>query len=252
MRQAWFLFVTLILLASVANAQTAMPARFTVKTAAGEIIVESFEGGSGDSRPAVLILSGSKGFGAPAYDEIGRQFHAAGLDVYLVHILSSSDVSAIAGAGSARARISYYAKRLPSWTLAVQGVVSHFSSEGHRAGRIGLLGISLGAEIAAKASADRDDIAALVLVDGGFPEGSLPSVHSLPPLQLIWGAEDRVFPASIAQALKQKARELGGPVSLNVYKGSQHDFFLKSEVSETQTAYRQAIGFLISALSRKS
>ena len=72
MRQAWFLLATLILLASVANAKTAAPARFTVKTTAGEIIVESFEGGSGDSRPAVLILSGSKGFGAPAYDEIGE------------------------------------------------------------------------------------------------------------------------------------------------------------------------------------
>ncbi|MGO7964834.1 GNAT family N-acetyltransferase [Rhizobium ruizarguesonis] len=43
----------------------------------------------------MLILSGSKGFAAPAYDEIGRAFKAAGLNAYLVHVLSPGDLGAM-------------------------------------------------------------------------------------------------------------------------------------------------------------
>jgi hypothetical protein len=60
-------------------------------------------------------LSGSRGFEAPVYDEIGQTFRAAGLNAYLVHVLSATDLDAIAKAGSARARIAYYAQRLPGW-----------------------------------------------------------------------------------------------------------------------------------------
>jgi hypothetical protein len=44
--------------------------------------------------PGRAILSGSKGFAAPAYDEIGQAFKAAGLNAYLVHVLSPGDFDA--------------------------------------------------------------------------------------------------------------------------------------------------------------
>lgn len=145
--------------------------QFTVPAAGGGISVESFGDCANATCPAVLILSGSKGFGAPAYGEIGQIFRAVGLNAYLIHVLSAADLKAIATAGSARARIAYYAQRLPSWTSAVRDVAAHLDGQPRHGGKVGILGISLGAQIASAAAAEQADIDALVLVDGAFPNG---------------------------------------------------------------------------------
>ncbi|MHC1550206.1 hypothetical protein [Phyllobacterium sp. K27] len=44
-------------------------------------------------------MSSSRGFGAAVYDEIGQTLRAAGLNAYLVHVLSAADLDAIATAG---------------------------------------------------------------------------------------------------------------------------------------------------------
>ncbi|MGI2036439.1 dienelactone hydrolase family protein [Rhizobium panacihumi] len=163
-----------------ANAQAPLQ-EFTVPTASGGILVESFGNCANATCPAVVILSGSKGFGAAVYDEIGQTFRAAGLNAYLVHVLSVADLDAIATAGSARARIAYYAQRLPDWISAVQGVAAHLEGQSRHGGKVGVLGISLGAQIASAASVGRSDIDALVLVDGGFPNGYSQPVRSAAP-----------------------------------------------------------------------
>jgi hypothetical protein len=52
----------------------------------------------------------------------------------------------------------------------------------------------------------RTDIDALVLVDGGFPNGYSQPVRSLPPLLLIWGSADQTFPLLIGQELQRTAK----------------------------------------------
>ncbi len=197
-----------------------------------------------------MILSGSKGFAAPAYNEIGQALRAAGLSSYLVHILSEDDLDAIARAPGPKARIAYYAQRLPAWTSAVQGVVAWLEDQPHHKGRVGILGISLGAQIASAASVGHDDVDALVLVDGGFPNGYSQAVRSLPPLLLIWGSADRTFPLSIGRELQRKAQQLGGPVTLAVYNGGAHDFFLRSRTRDAAAAHQSVADFLMSFLSR--
>ncbi|CUX03867.1 MULTISPECIES: dienelactone hydrolase family protein [Rhizobium/Agrobacterium group] len=241
--------LALSLLPVGANAQTTRQ-QFTVPTASGAVLVESVGGCASAICPAVLILSGSRGFGAPVYDEIGQTFRAAGLNPYLVHVLSPTDVDAIAKAGSARGRIAYYAQRLPDWISAVQGVAAHLEGQSRHGGKIGVLGISLGAQIASAASAGRSDIDALVLVDGGFPNGYSQPVRSLPPLLLIWGNADQTFPVSIGRELQRSAQQLGGPVTLDVYEGGAHDFFLRSGTRNASAAHQRAAHFLLSHLSR--
>jgi len=238
----------LISLVSVAAGAQSARQQFRVTTAAGEIPVEGF--GACARCPAVLVLSGSKGFGASAYDEIGKRFQAAGLNAYLVHVLSDADLDAIATASGARARIAYYARRLPDWIAGVQGVAAYLAAQSPRGGKVGLLGISLGAQIASAASVGRSDIGALVLVDGGLPNGYSQPVRILPPLLLIWGSADRTFPPSVGLELQRTAQRLGGPVALDVYEGGAHDFFLKSETPNATAAYRSAADFLASHLSR--
>ncbi|MGK9287128.1 dienelactone hydrolase family protein [Sinorhizobium meliloti] len=225
--------------------------RFVVPTGSGGgVLVESFGDCASAICPAVLILSGSKGFGAPVYSEIGQKIRATGLNAYLVHVLSPADVDAIATADSARARIAYYAERLPDWTSSVQRVISHLERQPRHGGKVGVLGISLGAQIASAASIGRTDIDALVLVDGGFPNGYSQPVRSLPPLHLIWGSADRTFPLSIGRELQRTAQQLGGPVTLDVYEGGAHDFFLRSGTRNANTAHQSAADFLASYLSQ--
>ncbi|WP_234851226.1 dienelactone hydrolase family protein [Sinorhizobium meliloti] len=240
-------FLSFVLLGS-AHAGTRQ--QFTVQTPSGEILVEGFARGAGEQRPAVLVLSGSRGFGSSVYDEIEQTFREAGLDTYLVHVLSPRDQDAIRNAGTAHARIGYYAKRLPDWTAAVRRVVAYLNNQPRHAGRVGLLGISLGAQTAAATSMDSSDIGALVLVDGGLPNGYSQPIRSLPPLHLIWGSADRVFPLSIGQELRDLAQSVGSSSSLVVFEGGAHDFFLKPGTRQARAAHESAAKFLASTLAR--
>jgi dienelactone hydrolase len=172
------------------------------------------------------------------------------LNAYLVHVLSATDLGAIATANGARARIAYYAQRLPDWISVVQGVAAYLKGEPRHGGKVGVLGISLGAQIALAASVGRADIDTLVLVDGGFPTGYSQPVRSLPPLLLIWGSADRTFPLPIGRELQRTAQRLGGPVTLDVYEGGAHDFFLRSGTRNAEAAHQRAADFLASHLSR--
>ena len=248
--RASFAFVLMFLsLLAYGNAQAGEREQFTVATAGGNVLIEGFASTSDTSRPAVIILSGSKGFASPAYDDLGRSFDTAGINAYLVHLLSPVDEQAIIRAGNSRARISYYATRRPDWITTIHKVVAYLKSRPHHTGRVGVLGISLGAQTAAAASADTTDISALVLVDGAFPEGYSKQVSSLPPLLIVWGDADRTFPLSTARKLRQMAQGLGGPVSLDIHRGGAHDFFLKPGMEAT-AAHRSVIDFFLSQLSK--
>ena len=162
---------------------------FTISKRGGAVVVEGRKEAD-THRPAVVILSGSSGFRSPAYDEITKAFQSAGLDVYLLHVLSPTDLKRIADAGGAKERIAYYASREADWIAAVQDVVAYLATATGPARKIGVLGISLGAQIAAAAAVNSANVTALVLVDGGLPNGYSGTVKSLPPLLLIWGRAD--------------------------------------------------------------
>lgn len=230
----------------------ARPAReqFTVPTSGGQVLVESFGTCASWTCPAVLILSGSKGFAAPVYEEIGQTFRAAGLDAYLVHVLSAADLEAIAAANGAHARIAYYKQRLPDWISGVRGVAAYLDGQPRHGGKVGILGISLGAQIASAASAGRTDIDALALIDGGFPNGYAQPARALPPLLLVWGSADTTFPLSIGRELLRKAQQLGGTAVLDIYQGGAHDFFLRSGTRNAEAAHRSAAEFFRTYLSR--
>ncbi|MQB46516.1 dienelactone hydrolase family protein [Rhizobium sp. ICMP 5592] len=241
--------VSMLFLTATANAQSSLQ-EFTVPTPGGGVLVESVGSCASKKCPAVLILSGSKGFGAPVYGELGKAFEVAGMNAYLVHVLSAADLNAIASIGGASGRIAYYARRWPQWTSAVQSVAAYLRAQAPGEAKVGILGISLGAQIAAAASAGRSDIDGLVLVDGGFPNGYSKPVRLLPPLLLIWGSADRTFPLAIGEELQQTMQRLGRPVELNVFEGGAHDFFLRSGTRNADAARRKGVAFLASYLLR--
>ncbi|UXN76144.1 dienelactone hydrolase family protein (plasmid) [Devosia sp. A8/3-2] len=233
--------VVLSLLSTAASARDSL----SVPTPSGEITVERIGDCSQALCPAVMILSGSRGFGAPVYDEIGQTFRTAGLNTYLVHVLNPTDLDVIANTSGASTRIAYYADRLEGWISDVDAVAAYLKEQPQHGGRVGLLGISLGAQIASAASVSRTDIDALVLVDGGFPSGYSRHVDILPPLLLIWGSDDHTFPLSVGMALEGIAQQIGVPVTLDVYEGGAHDFFLRSGTENASAAHQSAANYLL-------
>ncbi|HKT29358.1 dienelactone hydrolase family protein [Dyella sp.] len=238
----------LLLLAAHSNLHAATRQSFPLNSSTGKLLIECFSTCSDVTRPAVLILSGSKGFGAPAYDDIGQTFRDEGLNAYLVHYLNPKDLDAIEKAGSSHARETYYATRQSAWISDISDAILYFKNRPHQVGNVGVVGISLGAEMAAATSANRKDIGALVIVDGGFPDGYSQPVHALPPLLLIWGSDDHAFPLSIGIDLQQLAHRLGQAAKLDVYKGESHAFFVRTDTSQAHAAHLSTAQFLVSQL----
>lgn len=127
----------------------------------------------------------------------------------------------------------------------VSGVVAYLKSQPQHAGKIGVLGISLGAQIALAASTGRPDVGAPVLVDGGFPRRYSQPMGFLSPLLLIWGSDDRIFLLSIGTELRRTAQRLGAPVTLDVYQGGAHCIFLRSGTSNAAAAHQSAADYLV-------
>ncbi len=206
--------------------------------------VEIFSSEKNGPRPAVVILSGSKGFASPAYDGIARQFSGAGIDVYLAHLLTADDLHQINSLQGAKQRINYYEERRKDWIGSTIKLLTALGNRPEYQGRIGVLGISLGAESAALAISSGAPADAVVLVDGA-PSRTTPSTKT-PPFKLIWGSHDTVFPLTTGQRVVQEVNKAGGRATLNIFQGG-HDFFLK-DTKQASEAYKTAIQFFKSEL----
>ncbi|MGV1910354.1 alpha/beta hydrolase [Agrobacterium vitis] len=247
---AFLLATTVFCLAFISCTPSRANARQTaiVKTTQGDIAIETFERRAPQKRPAVIILSGSKGFRSAAYDDLAQSLDKAGLAAYLVHAVSDADLTAIGHAKGAAGRIQYYTNHMAQWSAAVRDILLFLKRQSPEDRKIGVLGISLGAQIAITATVNRQDANALVLVDGGFPAGYSQSVRAFPPLLVVWGSEDRVFPVSMAKTLSEQAKFLGTATELSIFDGGGHDFFLKPETPLAKQAHERAALFLAERL----
>lgn len=235
------------LLSSMVNS---VDARDTVSVHTGidTFEVDVFRQRQEAGRPALIILGGSKGLGAPAYDEIGASFMAAGFNVYLPHLLSPEDLAAIASAKDAGSRIAYYRDQRQHLLAKLRTLAAMLQSQGYK-GKTALLGISLGAETAAIAVSEGLSVNAAVLVSG-VPSASSDFSQSTTPLHLLWGSDDAVYSLSKAKKFMQLAKQAGGTATLTVYEGAPHDFFLRPGTEQARKAYADAIRFLMSQLKK--
>lgn len=214
----------------------------------GRMKVEIFTSEAKGPRPAVIILSGRKGFGSAPYDVIAEHFTRAGLDVYLPHLLTPEDLEKISAMKSAGEQIAYYDQRRRDWTRNLSNLMFHLNRRPEHDGRVGILGIYLGAENAAIAVLQGLPVDAVVLVDGVPSSDHTPSLQGKPPFHLIWGSEDRVYPVASGTRFAEAIKSAGGKASMTVINGVPHDFFLKPDTTQAEEAYRSAINFLKSEL----
>lgn len=242
--------IATLALFAVASPQDSGAKPLSVPGPSGPVLVEAFAKCGRAACPAIIVLSGSKGFGAPVYKDLAAELQSEGLAAYLIHALSPADVAAIASAKGAHARIAYYRKQLPHWIGDVNAVAAYLRKDRRHRGVVGLLGISLGAQLAAATADSASSVDAIVLVDGGLPSDHHLSGKTLPPTLLIWGDADKVFPPRVGRQLQSKLIALGGSAEFTIFNGGAHDFFLQAQTSNAKAAHQRAAKFLTSKLAQ--
>ena len=154
--------ITCIGATSVSNAQSVT---LTFSTPQRQFTVSAYQLPGAASRPAVLIMSGAKGYKAAEYSRLAVSLNSSGIDVFLIDYLSGADFAAIENADSASARIAYYSQRMAEWSATIRSVLSEIRQQPRYQSRIGLLGISLGAMPTTTIGVNNPDVAAMALVD---------------------------------------------------------------------------------------
>ncbi|MET0427369.1 MAG: dienelactone hydrolase family protein [Microvirga sp.] len=198
-----------------------------------KIAVDSFGAGE-ERRPAVLMLHGADGLGnTREYVQGARAIAAAGYRVYLIHYLDRTQ--------ERRASFATLFQNFMPWVETVRDAVAFVAGRAEvDPGRIGIVGISLGAALGmAVASADRR-IRVLVDYFGPLPQGAIAPEARLPPTLILHGAVDPIVPVANAYAIETLLKRTGTPYELQIYPGQGHGFFGDAQADAT----RRAVAFL--------
>jgi len=238
--------ITCISAISVSNAQSVT---LEFSSPQRQSTVSAYQLPGAASRPAVLVMSGAKGYKAAEYSRLAASLNSSGIDVLLIDYLSDADFAAIDNADSASARIAYYSERMAEWSATIRSVLSEIRKQPRYQSKIGLLGISLGAMPTTTVGVNNPNVAAMALVDGGFPANFRTHIDSVPPLILVWGGGDRVFPRSTAMSLSNLARRLGSSAELLIYNGEGHAFFLQDGNANATNANAKIANFFATQLT---
>jgi dienelactone hydrolase len=211
--------------------------RNAFKSGGKNIAVETFQRsqGSGTSpRPAILMLHGADGLGHNTqYREAARHVAAAGYQVHLVHYLDRT--------GEKRASFSTLFQNFMPWMSTVQDALTFAANHpGADPGRLGIVGISLGAALGLAVSSTNPRVKALVNYFGPLPQGAIAATSRLPPTLVLHGSADPIVPVANAYAVEALLRQQNVPHEIKVYPGQGHGFRGAAE----EDATRRALAFL--------
>ena len=217
----------------------------------GPVRVDYFAANLDDKRPAVVILSGARGFQSKAYEQMARHLNQRGIDAYLLHYLSEDDLSSILRLSVSGGAKDYYAKRMKQWNEDLRSVLTalrHFPQ--HQGQKVGLFGLSLGAMVLLQPNKRVHEVDAIAVVAGSpLSKKQLSTVTTDAPIYLAWGGSDRVFPLASGKALRDKLLAHNKDVTFDVYPNEGHQFFVEEGNVNGDQAMKKIVEFFASNLT---
>jgi len=180
------------------------------------ITVQEFLPKSAGCYPAVIALYGSGGTRESIADQPCRLMAAQGYSVFLVHYFERT--------GTARADQETTQRNFPDWMRTIGDAITFAANHASvDAGRIALLGFSLGGYLALSVASLDPRVGAVVEFFGGLPE-ELHGFTRMPPVLILHGEQDRIVPVSEATRLQQLLERSGTPYEIKLYPNAGHGF----------------------------
>lgn len=173
------------------------------------------------AHPAIVLLHGSGGNVAFWTDRIAPQLASLKIGLYSVHYFDRT--------GTTRATTSTILDGVhyPQWLDTIADSLAHVRSRPMvDAGRVALLGVSLGAFLALSLGVDpANRVRAIVELSGGMPELYAPQVTAaFPPTLIVHGTQDSVVPVAQAHSLTALLAKAGVRHRAEILLGQGHWF----------------------------
>lgn len=200
-----------------APASAAVMERFT--SGGVEIEVELFAAaGAPASAPGLLLLHGAEGLtNEESYRFAAQSLAGSGYVVAFPHYLDRS--------GARRTTLANIRRFFPAWVETVRDALTWIGARpGVDPGRLGIVGVSLGAALGLETAAADPRVKALVDFFGPLPQGFAARRPRLAPTLILHGAADPVVPVVNAYALKRLLAESGTPHEMRIFPGQGHGF----------------------------
>lgn len=208
-----------------------------------QIRVEWFKpSGTATKRPAVLILYGSGGMEPSGgfYRELAADLSQSGLAVGIVHYFDREGIE--------YATSDQMGRFFGQWLEVLGDAITHAGKTADvDSRRIGLLGLSLGSQLAIARAAHDSRVSCLADFSGSLVT-SMSGVKHMPPILILHGSADRVVPIQKERQLEEFLKRIGTTFEKHIFKGQGHIFEGESLVE----AQRLAKGFLTRELLERS
>jgi dienelactone hydrolase len=171
---------------------------------------------NGRCLPTVIALYGSGG-GHVGLAEPASLLAEQGFAVYVLHYFDRT--------GTTEANRQIIFRNFPTWMRTLWDAISFVVRQPCvDAGRLGLLGFSLGAYLSLSTAAIDSRIAAVVEFSGGLPKEMNFFMRRLCPVLILHGEADSVVPLQEAYQLRELLQRKGIEHEIHIYPGVGHGF----------------------------
>lgn len=181
-----------------------------------QIRIEHYAPQRAGNSPAVILVHGS---GGPLgrLDPFATQAAQFGVNVFVLHYFERT--------GHTWVSPQQIEQHFPAWLETLKDGLDFASSQsGVDAGRIGLLGFSLGAYLSLALATRDARIAAVAELFGGLSAPFDADAAKLPPVLILHGAQDRIVPVDRAYELEQLLTKHNIPYQIKIYPDQGHVF----------------------------
>ena len=188
----------------------------TFLSAGRQIHIDHYAPQGSDIHPAVILVHGSGG-PLSGLDPFAGQAALFGVHVFVLHYFERT--------GHAWVGPSQIEEHFPVWLETLRDALTFVTGQpGVDAGRIGLLGFSLGSYLSLALATQDARIAAVAEFFGGLAEHFIADAGKLPPVLILHGTGDRIVPVERAYELERVLQQHNIPYQIKIYPDQGHAF----------------------------
>lgn len=182
--------------------------------------IERYEPAGAGPHPALLLAHGSGGAASYWLNRFAPQLTSFGVGVHAPHYFDKT------GTARATPEMILDGQHFPAWLRALEDAVGDLRARPSvDAGRIGVLGVSLGGYLAVALGITDPKLRLIIELSGGIPPGWEHRVSAaMPPTLILHGTEDTIVPVSEAYKLQRILTERGARCQAEIFSGENHWF----------------------------